>query len=747
MKVHAEILTCPTSDTPGTTILLHFDSKRYAFGQFSEGTQRAFMERHVRMSKVSDLFLTGPLQWKNTGGLVGIMLALGDPDGTKTSSVETGKEACGSVSIRGGRNLRFTLATMRRFVFRTGMNLKVEELQEGEGFADENVVVRTLQVLPDGASNAPETPEATESLGAVVNDMFCSNWTMNTMIEEPDLPERDRNPQLSTKLPPKGMTRAPWPASTVTSLPPTTPTNAALCYIVQLHEQRGKFLPALAKKLGVRPGPDFSKLASGQSVTTPSGAVVEPSQVMEPSREGTGIAICDLPGPEYLGGFLESTEWADEEACRRKIGCFFWLVSGGVVRDPRFLAFSERFSSAKHIISSSDICPDRITFKGATKSAVLLNSLDPAMFPEPIVDPTPRQSIDTSRFDLAAPGLQWQLEPTWALKTSTTDPVFNRLDIVNSPAYAALAPVAQEYKHSISALPPLPIPGHDIDIFPLGTGSSLPSRHRNVSSTLVRIPTAGSILLDCGEGTLGQLARLFSSPDQALRDIKLIFISHLHADHHLGFTTLLKRKHALDPTAAIHLVAPGIFHTWLTEYTLAEPGLASAAKNIIFTSCESLLTPTPTTPPSFPTLTALHTVPALHCLSSYCVSFTLSSGFKLSYSGDTRPNAAFIGIGAESTVVVHEATFEDSMAAQACGKKHCTVGEALEVAREMRAQAVVLTHFSQRYPKLAEVGEGLGVRVVVAFDCMRVHVGDLGRAEGVRRGLEVVYREEEEETG
>lgn len=69
----------------------------------------------------------------------------------------------------------------------------------------------------------------------------------------------------------------------------------------------------------------------------------------------------------------------------------------------------------------------------------------------------------------------------------------------------------------------------------LGTGSAVPSKYRNVSSLLYQLPQC-SILLDCGEGTLNQLLRLFSPT--ILTTIRMIVISHSHADHHLGLPLL-----------------------------------------------------------------------------------------------------------------------------------------------------------------------------------------------------------------
>jgi ribonuclease Z len=69
---------------------------------------------------------------------------------------------------------------------------------------------------------------------------------------------------------------------------------------------------------------------------------------------------------------------------------------------------------------------------------------------------------------------------------------------------------------------------------------------RTVSGHLIRIPDWGNILLDAGEGTWGQMARYFgtdrardSNVWQALRELKCIFVSHVHADHHSGLAKIL----------------------------------------------------------------------------------------------------------------------------------------------------------------------------------------------------------------
>ena len=90
------------------------------------------------------------------------------------------------------------------------------------------------------------------------------------------------------------------------------------------------------------------------------------------------------------------------------------------------------------------------------------------------------------------------------------------------------------------------------------------------------------------------------------------------------------------------------------------------------------------------------------------VSLVFPDGFQLSYSGDCRPSKSFCEIGRGSTVLIHEATFQDDMQGSAIAKRHSTVSEALEVGRQMGARTILLTHFSQRYQKVAYVDQHTG---------------------------------------
>lgn len=63
----------------------------------------------------------------------------------------------------------------------------------------------------------------------------------------------------------------------------------SLAYALVEDQRPGKFYPEKAVALGVKPGPDFSRLKSGKSIRLRDGSVVKPEQVMGPPRAGRKI--------------------------------------------------------------------------------------------------------------------------------------------------------------------------------------------------------------------------------------------------------------------------------------------------------------------------------------------------------------------------------------------------------------------------------------------------------------------------
>lgn len=74
-----------------------------------------------------------------------------------------------------------------------------------------------------------------------------------------------------------------------------------------------------------------------------------------------------------------------------------------------------------------------------------------------------------------------------------------------------------------------------------------------------------------------------------------------------------------------------------------------------------------------------------------------------------------------------QATFEDSLAEEAEAKRHCTTSEAVQAGAQAGAYRTLLTHFSQRYPKIPVVDQNFQVRHHGAHQMQAACVMCLGR--------------------
>ena len=708
MRSYLQFITTPTADTPGTTIYVHFDNKRYLIGNIAEGTQRATIERSLKLTRVSDIFLTGRVEWANVGGLLGVVLTLADAIGSSGGSPDLGDaveskkgsrpkdldrlnrfQANGSgesptasrsrsrhiaeepsLTVHGGANLTHMFATARRFIFRKGLPLHVQEflskedasatnpklpktdqslsststakdgqndhvrastfsahenstgevnpstLVTGSGrepftptWRDENIRVWVLPIHPhkNSPSSAPVSVVSPRKRSfdelqgaspheiqasitqdqqvrkAVVSEMFGSTWRLDSLIAMPlsqvKLPAEvfvknkesgqieeytgsllsQENNAGASDSDAEVLVRSPWPAALVESLPPARSSDIALSYILKNHPQRGQFLKSKAIALGIKPGPAFGRLTKGQSVTASDGSIVTPDMVMAEGKEGGGVAIVELPSADYVEDLIGRAEWGAHEVMDG-IGAVVWMLGPGVGQDEKLRRFMWEQSQLKHIISSPDACPNYLAFDSAAAAAIRLNRIDPLRFPCPLHDNDTlpqHESNDQSglpheqgRLIPAQRGQLVQLEPTIEIQDTSIPPF---LDTARVETFDSVLQLAEEGRKALAAAeaeetlgsPPTDLPGRDAEMVTLGTGSALPSKYRNVSATLLRVPGHGSYLFDCGENTLGQLRRVFAPEELAeiLRDLKAIWISHLHADHHLGTTSVIKAWH------------------------------------------------------------------------------------------------------------------------------------------------------------------------------------------------------------
>ncbi|KFY26725.1 hypothetical protein V491_01202 [Pseudogymnoascus sp. VKM F-3775] len=848
MRSYVQVITTPTADTPGTTLLIHFDNKRYIIGNVSEGTQRACIQQKIGLAKLEDILLTGKTSWQNNGGLLGMILTVADVVITKAAALKEnptkGKkrrlgdsedEGPKRVKIYGAENMNHLLATARRFIFRKGMPLDIIESQDftaaadvsAPSWSDNNIQVWAMDIMPDQSlsqfsrkrsheeisedqmseyskegvmsfdGKLEETAEQREDRynqirKGVVGHMFDSTWQLDALVSrklsEVKMPaaifvrnEAGKIEEYKGQLPGGDqyvpdidvLVRNPWPGARIESLPPANQSTISRSYIIKNYPQRGKFNPKAAIELGVKPGKSFRELTMGTSVVTESGKTVTPDMVMSPERVGGAFAVVELPSTEYIEGLLNRKEWSSEKVMEG-VKAIYWILGEGVFADERLASFKAKYSNLKHIISSVDCCPNNIAFESATVAQLKLHLVDSERFPILAYnDNHPSDASKSTSWTIAQVDDVLQLGESRDAKEAkvaakpfdtakvladlrdskegvTGQGVSYRLDkeVLDLSQVAQKRIIDPDYLAKLTKVQE-DIPCKDAELITLGTGSSVPSKYRNVSATLLRVPGVGNYLFDCGENTLGQLKRVFGNEmPQILRDLKAIWISHLHADHHLGTVSVLKEWHA-ETSRQEETKSNGIIVSsedgmlsWLSEYSHVEDFGYSRVKSL-------RLSPQNTWTEEFNSedikaygLSSIVACPVTHCHQALAVVLKFPNGFSVAYSGDCRPSAEFARIGKGATVLIHEATFDNELEGDAVAKKHSTTADALWVAKKMEARRILLTHFSQRYQKIPVMDNSSDQIAIVGFDYMRCKVGDFAKVAEFRPALLKLYEGE-----
>lgn len=623
---------------------------------------------------------------------------------------------------------------------------------------------------------------------------------------------------------------------------------------------------------------------------------IKSSDVVAPSRPGAVFIQVALPHPDYLDAFFSESMQEQLTAYRQGDHAAHVMVHAvhpSILDSKRYQAFVRSFPHTNHIVTSRPYLADKLSFPSSALANLRMSRLDPQLFRVPGYELEPRlhltgfdklspAGLDTEiplqppgpprpmmgnapDFDFPVDSSQAEDLAAFRLDNKSTRQLKPELRQAKETAWNHFADLAVEVRRKVETLAKESEEGEGnegLRFTTLGTGSALPSKYRNVSATLVHLPKGrGYVLLDAGEGTFGQLCRAFGAKvNDVLRDIRVIFLSHVHGDHHMGVTRLLAERKKLDLPAPqrLYVVANNFTRSYLEEVDrIFSLGIVrdddefsrtnKDSEGVVFLECEHLdyavgVSPDPVTNAenagkddlekdeawqaklrddtiqriqqgkivlaSFKTAAAaggeLSTVEldgwqtkevervvsglvqsrtkertkvkahlagleqvldgaklfttevdhrAMHCYGLVVRSEGRESGrpFSFAYSGDTRPCANLVEAGKQVDVLVHEATIEDSQPEMAHTKGHSTFGQAIEVGTKMGAKRVLLTHFSQRYPKLPrlsfapeeETGEARPV-VALAFDLMTISEGQMERMKLFQDALEVLFDADEE---
>ncbi|XP_030390243.1 zinc phosphodiesterase ELAC protein 2 isoform X2 [Gopherus evgoodei] len=535
-----------------------------------------------------------------------------------------------------------------------------------------------------------------------------------------------------------------------------------VAFICKLHPKKGNFLVAKAKELGLPVGtaaigPIIVALKDGKSVMF-EGREILPEEVCTPPDPGSVFIVVECPHEGFVDAVCENDTFRryQEGKAEGHVALVIHMTPESVLRDIRYKLWLERFGpTTEHLILNENA--NTVHCLRSHKIQTQLNLIHSEIFPL-LTSYQSREEEATFSVPVVRgecllkyqlrPKLQWQRDVVAVCNSSEF--------VAEALELPGFQDCVKECRESLQAGPVRSgKTEHYPEIVFLGTGSAIPMKIRNVSSTLINSSSTQSLLLDCGEGTFGQLCRHYGDQvDKILCNTAAVFVSHIHADHHTGLLNiLLERQRAFaslgQPSSPLLLIAPTQIMSWLHQYhdncqeilghvnMIPARFLVEGAK-VIGPKAEALIG---SLLEKFD-FAEFQTCEVRHCKNAFACSMEHTSGWKIVYSGDTMPCEALVRMGKDATLLIHEATLEDGLEEEAVEKTHSTTSQAIGVGMKMNAEFIMLNHFSQRYAKIPLFSADFSDKVGIAFDHMRVCFGDFVTIPKLIQPLKALFADE-----
>eukprot|EP00768_Dysnectes_brevis_P002215 gnl/Dysnectes_brevis/1710_a1945_2138.p1 GENE.gnl/Dysnectes_brevis/1710_a1945_2138~~gnl/Dysnectes_brevis/1710_a1945_2138.p1 ORF type:complete len:736 (-),score=147.90 gnl/Dysnectes_brevis/1710_a1945_2138:46-2253(-) len=548
----------------------------------------------------------------------------------------------------------------------------------------------------------------------------------------------------------------PMPANTYPHVP--SHPQAFGGYTMHFPTLPGKFNGALASQLGIK-GKDRGMICKGHSVTLPDGTVVAPSMLIAPGADvGSVYFITGWPSSH-------SSMIDDRIHSRDRVP---HCASSDLLQ--RFFAQRELIPVPGTAFLPCHMAETPYGIKWMELAAV--NGMDVIVYGRSMKTPLSSSSYSfracAIRRALVAEHVPSLLPALWSGRSLTaeeeaqadSDSLRREERLAFPLTRVRLAPIARtgvdrglchlttaairQYavdRHinttPLSTIPPFThhgVDSHQVCLHVLGSGSAMPSKYRNVTCYVLEC-FGRYVVVDAGEGSLGQMMRLFGPQrllTEVLPNITHVMITHSHADHFLGVWELLATRSKVLALHASTSLSPDTRPVTLMGcpatlgYLRAEDHVDSYGPcvwvDIYESKMLSHISPLDHHPGS-----AFMPFPVPHIPDSMGYAFALPEGHLVVLSGDGRPDTpistaidmmadymcANSGVGvSQSNLVtpqslklwlVHEASFGPGFEEEAAARGHSTVEEAVRCGRDLTADIIILTHFSQRFPKLPPV--------------------------------------------
>ena len=526
-------------------------------------------------------------------------------------------------------------------------------------------------------------------------------------------------------------------------------SHTVVAYSCKLSDDPGKLDVEKAAELGVLPGPAFKLLKMGRSVFTKSGGMVHPAQVMGETTKGPSFLVIDCPNRSFLESVCSNQklqpQWFREKGESLKL--MVHITPLHILEEELYCKWMASFGDGvDHLFLHSSVCPGEVSLRRALTFSMPYHLMNPQVYHFPRIpsedkirleDMKVSKYVNQNSLLIGRVGLKLQLKPTNAVDFSgTLEPLRKYLQTSFEALHQELSSKIQAYHRLIST----DIPYRRDDVVPLlmrnglpaarlddskdcmvttlGTGASKSMPIYNVSGTLVQTLQDGNVLLDCGEGTVQQLYRCFGKTQThaILRNLRTIFISHIHPDHWSGLVGILHEIFTLSKglECPVTVIGPKNLLGLLAIFgSQVEMGNVSEIKSLNLVRM-----------PFHQMKLSLRTVPVNHIPDSYALILSRGKDWSVVYSGDTAPCKNLVREGRNATLLIHEATYGSFLySTEAKRLLHCNYPEAIDISKAMNAYFTILTHINYQYKYPFEHVPG----VVPAVDLMSVRISDLHR--------------------
>ncbi|CAG7725545.1 unnamed protein product [Allacma fusca] len=757
-----------------TSLYIFADQTRYMFN-CGEGSQRLAHEHKLKLGRLENVFITSK-QWDKIGGLPGMALTIQD----------IGMPV---LTLHGPPGLQHIFNATSRFIILKNLHIRAADCLDNQFYEDHVMRIEYVPIYPNSV-------DSNESPGSGSSDGDSIELDPEELNIDYYKPMKGFKRQLditvdtasSKKI--KGDGKTFLQDQEAAGNPFTPSVKCAMCYICRVKPKEGKLLVDKCVEKGVPPGPLLGELKAGRDITLKNGTVVCAKDVRSEESAQMVFVVADCPSEDYIDDFVSHPTWSkhqnlteDPDLLAPSIVVHF--TPDKIVLDPRYQEWMQKFGPKTQHMLLNSACTS-LGSEAVHRLQQKLNLFDEYMFPL-LTNGERSRSCLLEYDDIIGLWKRNVIKPITHLSEPALPPRFKDLKvpvILGEPLmkffarpdtgfdtsqvvglcpdeYLKEAMVMENFPEELARFKEKVASMDKSSEYPnilfSGTGSSIPNKARNVSGILLTISENTRMMLDCGEGTFGQLFRFFgpSEINRVLTELKAVYISHLHADHHLGlYNLLLARASAFEnlniPFSPLVIFAPHQILFWLRTYhhnfqsirklydLVANVSLVTDYKGpFIHKRKQEILDSLE--------LEHIVTCSVRHCLNAFGVAVKHKSGWKVCYSGDTQPCEPFITIGLDSDVCIHEATMEDELVEEARHKQHSTVSEAIEIGRRMNAKNTILTHFSQRYAKVPIFSGQLESNVAFAFDNMRVRISDIPKVPLMYPALKAVFQEDFEE--